>query len=90
MWEDNKDVVMLTTMHGLNFAETEEQSLYTRAKSLRPTAVIDYNQYIVRVDVGYQMLSKFHTIRRYKKAYKKIFFLFYQYDVEQLYSFKKL
>jgi len=28
------------------------------------------------VDVGDQMLSKFHTMRRCKKAYKKIFFYF--------------
>lgn len=75
-WKDKKDVVMLTTMHDLNFAETGKRSRYTGEKSLKPTAVADYNKYMGGVDVGDQMLSKFHTIRRCKKAYKKIFFYF--------------
>jgi predicted nucleic acid binding AN1-type Zn finger protein len=63
-------------MHDLNFAETGKRNRYTGEKSLKPTAVIDYNQYMGGVDVGDQMLSKFHTMRRCKKVYKKIFFYF--------------
>ncbi|KAL6416433.1 hypothetical protein ACFW04_013479 [Cataglyphis niger] len=59
-WKDKKDVVLLTTMHGLEFAETGKINRYTEQK----------------FDVGDQMLSKFHTMRRNKKAYKKIFFYF--------------
>ena len=40
----------------------------------KTTVVIDYNQNMDGVDVGDQMLNKFHTMRRCKKAYKKIFF----------------
>lgn len=75
-WKDKKDVVLLTTMHGLDFAETGKINRYTGQRSLKPTAIIDYNQYMGGVDVGDQMLSKFHTMRRNKKAYKKIFFYF--------------
>ncbi|KAL6418293.1 hypothetical protein ACFW04_012216 [Cataglyphis niger] len=75
-WKDKKDVVLLTTMHGLEFAETGKINRYTEQKCLKPTAVQDYNQYMSGVDVGDQMLSKFHTMRRNKKAYKKIFFYF--------------
>lgn len=75
-WKDKKDVVLLTTMHSLDFAETGKTNRYTGQKSLKPTVVIDYNQYMGGVDVGDQMLSKFHTMRRCKKAYKKIFFYF--------------
>ncbi|KAI4472389.1 hypothetical protein M0802_016873 [Mischocyttarus mexicanus] len=64
---------MLTTMHDLNFAETGKRKRYTGEKSLKPTAVIDYNQCMGGVDVGDQMFSKFYTIRRCKKACKKYF-----------------
>ncbi|XP_014614648.1 PREDICTED: piggyBac transposable element-derived protein 4-like [Polistes canadensis] len=75
-WKDKKDVVMLTTMHDLSFVEAGKQNRYTGQKTLNPTAVVDYNQYMGGVDVGDQMLSKFHTVRRCKKAYKKMFFYF--------------
>lgn len=75
-WKDKKDVVILTTMHDLNFGETGKRNRYTGQKSLKSTAVINYNQYMGGIDVGDQMLSKFHTMRRCKKAYKKIFFYF--------------
>lgn len=42
-WKDKKDVVLLTTMHGLDFAETGKTNRYTGQKSLKPTVVIDYN-----------------------------------------------
>lgn len=75
-WKDKKDVVLLTTMHGLDFAETGKTNRYTGQKCVKPTVAIDYNQYMSGVDIGDQMLSKFHTMRRCKKAYKKIFFYF--------------
>ncbi|XP_070169545.1 piggyBac transposable element-derived protein 4-like [Polyergus mexicanus] len=55
-WKDKKDVVLLTTMHGLEFAETGKINRYTGQKCLKPTAVQDYNQYMSGVDVGDQML----------------------------------
>ena len=73
-WKDKKDVVLLTTMHSLEFAETEKTNRYTGQKCVKPTVVIDYNQNMGGVDVDDQILSKFHTMRRCKKAYKKIFF----------------
>lgn len=73
-WKDKKDVVLLTSMHSLEFAETGKTNRYTGQKCVKPTVVIDYNQNIGRVDVGDQMSSKFHTMRRCKKAYKKIYF----------------
>ncbi|XP_014486867.1 PREDICTED: piggyBac transposable element-derived protein 4-like isoform X2 [Dinoponera quadriceps] len=75
-WKDKKDVVLLTTMHNLDFVETEKTNLYTGQKSFKPTVVIDYDKNMGGVDVGDQMLSKFHTMRRCKKAYKNIFFYF--------------
>ncbi|KAI4490373.1 hypothetical protein M0802_010644 [Mischocyttarus mexicanus] len=60
-WKDKKDFVMLTTMHDLSFVEAGKINRYTGEKSLKPTAVVDYNQHMVGVDVGDQMLSKFHT-----------------------------
>ncbi|KAI4474221.1 hypothetical protein M0804_014960 [Polistes exclamans] len=75
-WKDKKDVVMLTTMHDLSFVKAGKQNRCTGQKNLKPTAVVDYNKYMGGVDVGDQMLSKFHTVRRCKKAYKKMFFYF--------------
>lgn len=75
-WKDKKDVILLTTMHTLDFAETEKTNRYTGQKMLKPTVVIDYNKNMGGVDVGDQMLSKFHTRRRCETAYKKIFFYF--------------
>ncbi|KAJ8866181.1 hypothetical protein PR048_033705 [Dryococelus australis] len=43
-------------------------------KIVKPTAVIDYNMKMRGVDVGDQILSKCHVMRRHSKAYKKIFF----------------
>ncbi|KAI4478527.1 hypothetical protein M0804_011850 [Polistes exclamans] len=57
-WKDKKDVILLTTMHGLDFAETGKTNRYTEQITLKPTVVIDYNQYMGGVDVGYQMLNK--------------------------------
>lgn len=75
-WKDKKDVIILTTMHKLEFAETEKVNRHTGEKIVKPSAIIDYNKYMGGIDVGDQMLSKFHTMRRSKKAYKKIFFYF--------------
>ncbi|KAI4481910.1 hypothetical protein M0802_013850 [Mischocyttarus mexicanus] len=75
-WKDKKVVVMLTTMHDLSFVQAGKKNRYTGEKSLKPTAVVDYNQHMGGVDVGDQMLSKLHTVRRCKKSYKKMFFYF--------------
>ena len=61
-------------MYSLKFAKTEKTNRYTGQKCVEPTIVIDYNQNMGGVDVGDQILSKFHTLRRCKKAYMKIFF----------------
>lgn len=63
-WKDKKDVVLLITMHNLEFAETEKTNRYTGQKIVKPSVVIDYNKNMGGVDVGDQMLSKFHTITR--------------------------
>lgn len=47
---------------------------YVGQKCVKLTVVIDYNQNIGRIDVGDQMLSKFHTMRRCKKLIRKYFF----------------
>ncbi|XP_017754359.1 PREDICTED: piggyBac transposable element-derived protein 4-like [Eufriesea mexicana] len=73
-WRDKKNVVLLTTMHGLDFAETGITNRYTGQKCLKPTAVIDYNRYMGGVDIGDQILSKFHSMRRCREPYKQIFF----------------
>lgn len=73
-WKDKRDVCMLSTKHTLDFAETGKVHRKTKTKILKPTAVIDYNKKMRGVDVGDQIMSKFHVMRRYSKAYKKIFF----------------
>ncbi|KAI4476158.1 hypothetical protein M0804_013821 [Polistes exclamans] len=70
-WKNKKDFVMLTTMHDLSFVEAGKQNRYTGQKTLNPTAVVDYNQYMGGVDVGDQMLSKFHTVRRSEEIIDK-------------------
>lgn len=74
-WKDKKDVVV-TTIHSLDFAETGKVNRYSGEKILKPSVIIDYNKNINRIDIGDQTLSKFHTMQRCKKAYKKIFFYF--------------
>ncbi|XP_066602489.1 piggyBac transposable element-derived protein 4-like [Prorops nasuta] len=46
----------------------------TKENVIKPTVVLDYNKNIGGVDGGDQLLSKFHTMRRYHKVYKKEFF----------------
>ncbi|KAJ8883265.1 hypothetical protein PR048_015107 [Dryococelus australis] len=65
---------MLSTNNTLDFAETGKVHRKMQTKIMKPTAVIDYNMKMRGVDVGDQILSKFHVMRRYSKAYKKIFF----------------
>ena len=43
-WKDKKNVVLLTTMHSLEFAETGKTNRYTKQKCVKPTVAIDYNQ----------------------------------------------
>lgn len=73
-WKDKRDVCVLTTKHSLEFSETGKVNRKTKTKMLKPTAVIDYTMKMRGVDVGDQIMSKFHVMRRYSKAYKKIFF----------------
>lgn len=51
-WKDKKDVVLLITMHNLEFAETEKTNRYTGQKIVKPSVVIDYNKNMGGVDVG--------------------------------------
>ncbi|KAJ8896165.1 hypothetical protein PR048_001508 [Dryococelus australis] len=73
-WKDKMEVSMLSTKHTLDFAETGKVHRKMHTKIMKPTAVIDYNTKIRGVDVGDQIISKFHVMRRYSKAYRKIFF----------------
>lgn len=73
-WKDKRDVCVLTTQHTLTFAETRKLNRKTKMKIMKPTAVIDYTMKMRGIDVGDQIMSKFHVMRRYSKAYKKIFF----------------
>ncbi|KAJ8875293.1 hypothetical protein PR048_023188 [Dryococelus australis] len=90
-WKDKREVRMLSTKHTLDFTETGKVHRKMQTKIMKSTAVLDYNIKIRGVDVGDQILSKFLVMRRYSKAYKKIFF--YVVDMMLLNSyvlFKKL
>ncbi|CAK9827072.1 PiggyBac transposable element-derived protein 4 [Anthophora retusa] len=77
---------MLSTMHNLEFSDSGKQNYKTKEKIVKPTVVLDYNKNMGGVDGGDQLLSKFHTMRRYHKVYKKEFFLLSRHDsFEQLY-----
>lgn len=73
-WKDKKDVILLITMHTLDFTEMKKINRCTGQKIPKPSVVIYYNKNIGEVDVGNQMLNKFHTMRRCKRACKKYFF----------------
>ncbi|KAJ8894000.1 hypothetical protein PR048_006608 [Dryococelus australis] len=74
MRKDKREVSMLSTKHKLDFSKTGKVHRKMQTKMMKPTAVIDYNMKMRGVDVGDQILSKCHVMRRYSKAYKKIFF----------------
>ncbi|KAJ8874358.1 hypothetical protein PR048_025206 [Dryococelus australis] len=59
-WKDKRKVSMLSTKHTLDFAETGNVHRKMQTKIMKPTAVINYNMKIRGVDVGNQILSKFH------------------------------
>ena len=76
-WKDKKDVTMLTTMH--TNAELVDTGKIKRcvkdgSEVEVPRIVIDYNAGMGGVDKGDQVLSGHHIMRRYVKAYRKIFF----------------
>ncbi|KAJ8884983.1 hypothetical protein PR048_011179 [Dryococelus australis] len=73
-WKDKREVNIMSTKQTLDFAATGKVHWMQQTKVMKPTAVIDYNMKMRGVDVGDRILSKFHVIRRYNTAYKKIFF----------------
>ncbi|XP_066596503.1 piggyBac transposable element-derived protein 4-like [Prorops nasuta] len=73
-WKDKKDVNMLSTMHNVQFSDSGKQNYKTKENVIKPTVVLGYNKNMGGVDGGDQLLSKFHTMRRYHKVYKKEFF----------------
>ncbi|KAJ8898061.1 hypothetical protein PR048_003421 [Dryococelus australis] len=81
-WKDKREVSMLSKTHTLDFAETGKVHRKMQTKIMKPPAVIDYNMKMRGVDVGDQILSKFHVMSKYNKAYKKI--LFYVVDMMAL------
>lgn len=76
---------MLSTMHSLEFVDTGKINYKIKGKIINRTVVLDYNINMGGIDGGDQMLSKFHIMRRYHKAYKKIFF--YCVDMKLLNSY---
>ncbi|KAJ8883056.1 hypothetical protein PR048_014895 [Dryococelus australis] len=62
-WKDKREVSMLSTKHTLDFAETGKVHRIKQTKIMKPTAVIDYDMKMRGVDVGDQILSKFHEMR---------------------------
>ncbi|KAJ8867478.1 hypothetical protein PR048_031280 [Dryococelus australis] len=62
-WTDRREVCMLSTKHTLDFAETGKVYRKMQTKIMKRTAVIDYNMKMRGVDVGDQILSKFHVMQ---------------------------
>ena len=70
VWEDNRTVRMLTTMHS---ASTELDN----KKKIKPKVVMDYNKWKVDVNVSDQLSLTYESAKRTVKWYKKVFFYFF-------------
>ena len=74
-WHDKKEVTMLSTVHDkAGMTNTGKKRRTTNDPLVKPKAVIDYNKGMGGVDRMDQQLASFPLMRRYVKAYKKIFF----------------
>uniref|UniRef100_A0A1B6LZR0 PiggyBac transposable element-derived protein domain-containing protein n=2 Tax=Graphocephala atropunctata TaxID=36148 RepID=A0A1B6LZR0_9HEMI len=77
MWQDNKDVIVLSTLHkNLTFEKTRiiKRKHGAVEEVKKPNLVTDYNNEMFGVDRMDQRLSSFPIMRHTVKAYKKIFF----------------
>lgn len=73
-WMDNKEVWMLSTVHGPEMVETDKKDHKTGRKKIKPSCVLDYNKSMGTVDKTDMMLSSVKCIRKTIKWYKKFFF----------------
>lgn len=75
-WKDKNDVIMLSTMHNLKFADAGKKNCKTNENIIRPTVVLDYNKYMGEFDGGDQILNKYSTLCDVtKRCTKKLFFI---------------
>ena len=70
VWQDKRDVRMLTTMH-------TDRTVADKHNRLKPKAVVDYNKWKVGVDVSDQLASSHSSTRRTIRWYIKLFFYFF-------------
>lgn len=77
MWQDNKDVIVLSTYHtdvSFENSRTRKRKHGIEEEVVKPKLITDYNNGMFGVDRIDQRLASFPIMRRTVKAYKKIFF----------------
>lgn len=74
-YKDQRDVVMLTTIHDNNMIDTGKINKKTGVPIFKPEAVLDYDRYMAGVvDLNDFAITDCPAIRRTKKWYQKLFF----------------
>ncbi|KAK6178647.1 hypothetical protein SNE40_011175 [Patella caerulea] len=84
VWKDKTDVRMLSTMNNAQMIDTGKNDKHGKVIR-KPQCVITYNLGMGGVDISDQMSATYHSVRKYVKWYKKLFF--YIFDMAVLNSF---
>ena len=63
-WCDKREVLMLTTRHGIGMIETGKEDRKSGEKLLKPIAVTEYNTYMGAIDKTDMLLSSVKSVRK--------------------------
>ncbi|XP_065658423.1 piggyBac transposable element-derived protein 4-like [Hydra vulgaris] len=91
-WKDKRDVLMINILHSLQMIEVTNRR---GEKKMKPNIIKDYNQFMLGVDRGEQMVSYYDCLRKtiiwYKKVALHLFdtFLFNAYCLNSKYGLDK-
>ncbi|XP_022197351.1 piggyBac transposable element-derived protein 4-like [Nilaparvata lugens] len=75
-WQDKRDVMYLSTKHGIDMELTGRINRKTRQEITKPAAILEYNKGKQGIDVSDQMASYFSPLRKTIRWYHKVAFEF--------------